>query len=145
METTNQLSKTDEAQVISYDEVNTVDTDKYIEYCSFKPTSINEKRMLYATLKRCTGLLEEKVDTILNLKNVYFKTFFSKKENTDKVRVILFDDQGNSYVTGSFFVLNDLRNIINIFGEPSTWDEPVMVKVTKVKVEKGEAFSLELA
>ena len=42
-------------------------------------------------------------------------------------RIILFAADGTTYACVSFGVLSSLKNILNIFGSPATWDEPLTV------------------
>lgn len=135
---------TTEAEVVNFNEQPGDSQSNYIEYCSVKATSFAEKKLLYNSLKSCTDLLDNIKGEVLNLKNIYFKTFYSRKDKKDKARVILITDDGKSYVTGSFYVLRDLQQLFTFFGEPSTWTEPLKVKVTTRPVEKGNALQLEL-
>ena len=49
---------------------------------------------------------------------------------TSKYRIILFDDEGKTYATGSYGIYNALLMIFDIFGEPSK-EHPIKVRVSK--------------
>lgn len=61
---------------------------------------------------------------------------------TSKYRIILFDDEGKTYATGSYGIYNALAMIFEIFGEPSK-EHPIKVKVSKKATSNGH-FTLTL-
>ena len=65
-------------------------------------------------------------------------------ETTVAVRTVLIDKDGKSYQAVSKGVYNSIKQIINIFGEPSTWDDPLTVEVKQVKVKRGSMLTLNI-
>lgn len=57
---------------------------------------------------------------------------------TSKYRIILFDDEGKTYATGSYGIYNALLMIFDIFGEPSK-EHPIKVKVSKKATANGHS------
>lgn len=57
---------------------------------------------------------------------------------TSKYRIILFDDEGKTYATGSYGIYNALTMIFEIFGEPSK-EHPIKVKVSKKATSNGHS------
>lgn len=57
---------------------------------------------------------------------------------TSKYRIILFDDEGKTYATGSYGIYNALNMIFEIFGEPSK-EHPIKVKVSKKATSNGHS------
>ncbi len=66
-------------------------------------------------------------------------------EIEDKPRTVLIDTNGESYIAGvSVGVFNSVREILRIFGEPSTWEEPLTVMPVTVRTPKGNMLALEI-
>ena len=65
-------------------------------------------------------------------------------ETTVAVRTVLIDKDGKSYQAVSKGVYNSIKQIINIFGEPSTWEDPLTVEVKQVKVKRGFMLTLNI-
>ena len=65
-------------------------------------------------------------------------------ETTVAVRTVLIDKDGKSYQAVSKGVYNSIKQIINIFGEPSTWEDPLTVEVKQVKVKRGSMLTLNI-
>ena len=57
---------------------------------------------------------------------------------TSKYRIIIFDDEGKTYATGSYGIYNALTMIFEIFGEPSK-EHPIKVKVSKKATSNGHS------
>ena len=57
---------------------------------------------------------------------------------TSKYRIIIFDDEGKTYATGSYGIYNALLMIFDIFGEPND-KHPIKVKVSKKATANGHS------
>ena len=57
---------------------------------------------------------------------------------TSKYRIIIFDNEGKTYATGSYGIYNALLMIFDIFGEPSL-EHPIKVKVSKKATANGHS------
>ena len=57
---------------------------------------------------------------------------------TSKYRIIIFDEEGKTYATGSYGIYNALTMIFEIFGEPSK-EHPIKVKVSKKATANGHS------
>ena len=62
---------------------------------------------------------------------------------TTKYRIIIFDDEGKTYATGSYGIYQALDMIIGIFGEPSD-ERPIKVKVDKRATKQAGHSTLTL-
>lgn len=132
------------AEVAKFEDVNktvahpeTINNFSEVEYCSIKGETKAEKIKVYNALKKCDELLLNHVGETIELQAIYFKTFFSRKQQKPVARVIIFAKDGKTYVTGSFNVLRDLQNISQIFGDPTTWTEPIKVEIQQLNGKDG--------
>ena len=124
-----------------------VDSDK--TYCSIVCKTKEEKKNLFNALEQADALLNDVVGTEINLTNVYIHKYEKLNEETGevepKVRIILFDENGASYATGSFGIFNIIGRILEVFGTPDTWSEPLKVRVVKKDIQNNrKMLSLEL-
>ena len=117
-------------------------------YCSIKGDNFDEKKMLLNKLENCDYLLMDCIGQEINLKNVYIEKIVKEKkdknnnyiynengelEYTTKYRTIIFDDEGKAYATGSYGIYNKLNNLVKVFGTPDVWNEPIKIKIVKLK------------
>lgn len=87
--------------------------------------------------------IEENLDTMLNLTNfIVTPVDFVGDDGIVETapRVILIDDKGTAYHATSIGLLTALKNIVSVLGEPSSWPNPVAIKVVREKGNKGFHF-----
>lgn len=99
-----------------------------------------DKKNLFNALESCDLLLNDCVDTEIELKDIYVEAREVKDENGNfktKYRTILFDSKGQTYATGSYGIFNILKKIIAIYGKP-TWNPAIKVKVAKRPIGNGK-------
>ena len=118
-------------------------------YCSKIVESETEKKELFNALESCDALLNDCVGQEIEIQDIYIE----EKQVADvetgeikiKYRTILFDKSGQTYATGSYGIYNILKKIVSIYGLPTTWKNPLKVKVTKRVIGNGkQSLSLTL-
>lgn len=111
-------------------------------YCSKVAESEQDKKDLFNALESCDALLNDCVGQEINIKDVYVEEKQVLDDETGelktKYRTILFDENGQTYATGSYGIYNTLRKIIQIYGLPETWTESLKVKVSKKPIGNGK-------
>lgn len=111
-------------------------------YCSIVAESEESKKQLFNALETCDALLNDCVGQEIAIKDIYVE----EREITDdetgevkpKYRTILFDENGQTYATGSYGIFNIVKKIVSIYGLPTTWENPVKVKVSKRPIGNGK-------
>lgn len=111
-------------------------------YCSKVAKTENEKKELFNALESCDALLNDCVGQEINIKDMYIEEKQVLDEETEelktKYRTILFDENGQTYATGSYGIYNVLKKIVQIYGLPTSWEKPLKVKVAKRPIRKGK-------
>lgn len=110
-------------------------------YCSMDVKTAEDRKKLYNLLGNCDYRLSDKLDTEIYLKDVLVQKFTNVDDETgaveEKYRVILVDKDGKTYASGSKGLYRSLGQLLAIMGEPSTWSEPIKIKVVQVDVKNG--------
>lgn len=111
-------------------------------YCSIVANTEESKKQLFNALETCDALLNECVGQEIELKDIYVEERQVFDEETgevkNKYRTILFDENGQTYATGSYGIYNIIRKIISIYGYPTDWKNPLKVKVSKRPIGNGK-------
>ena len=111
-------------------------------YCSKIAESEKEKKELFNALESCDALLNDCVGQEIKIKDMYVeeKQIIDDEsgEIKTKYRTILFDENGQTYATGSYGIYNVLKKIVQIYGLPETWEKPLKVKVAKRPIGNGK-------
>lgn len=64
-------------------------------------------------------------------------------KRTQAIRVVLFDDKGESYQAVSTGIYNAVKKLMMIYGAP-TWEDPITVEVKQVSLGKNQMLTLNV-
>ena len=111
-------------------------------YCSIKDDgSMASKAAIFNTVNSPDRKLSEYIGEVISLRNIVAHPIALLDENTgemiEALRVVLVDDKGVSYEAVSNGVANAVSRILQIFGQPDTWAEPVKVKAVQKQTRNG--------
>lgn len=111
-------------------------------YCSKVAETEKEKKELFNALESCDALLNDCVGQEINIKDIYVEEKQVMDDETGEIktkyRTILFDENGQTYATGSYGIYNILKKIVQIYGLPESWEKPLKVKVAKRPIGNGK-------
>lgn len=111
-------------------------------YCSIVAETEESKKQLFNALETCDALLNDCVGQEIEIKDIYVEEREIIDEETGeakpKYRTILFDANGQTYATGSYGIFNIVKKIVSIYGLPTSWENPVKVKVSKRPIGNGK-------
>ena len=111
-------------------------------YCSKVAETEKEKKELFNALESCDALLNDCVGQEIKIKDMYVEEKQVIDDETGEVktkfRTILFDENGQTYATGSYGIYNVLKKIVQIYGLPESWEKPLKVKVAKRPIGNGK-------
>ena len=111
-------------------------------YCSKVAETETEKKELFNALESCDALLNDCVGQEIDIKDIYVEEKQVADSETGelktKYRTILFDENGQTYATGSYGIYNILKKIVQIYGLPENWEKPLKVKVAKRPIGNGK-------
>lgn len=123
-------------------------------FTSIDTTTAAGAKTLYKITNRPDHNISEFINKEIRVKDIYVDVnpHMNKDKDSenfgvmeDKPRTVLIDDKGESYIAGvSIGVFQAVREIIRIFGHPSTWAEPITVVPVIVKTPKGNMISLDI-
>ena len=111
-------------------------------YCSKIAESEKEKKELFNALESCDALLNDCVGQEIKIKDIYVEEKQVMDDESGEIktkyRTILFDENGQTYATGSYGIYNILKKIVQIYGLPESWEKPLVVKVAKRPIGNGK-------
>ena len=111
-------------------------------YCSKVAETEKEKKELFNALESCDALLNDCVGQEIKIKDIYVEEKQVMDDESGEIktkyRTILFDENGQTYATGSYGIYNILKKIVQIYGLPESWEKPLLVKVAKRPIGNGK-------
>lgn len=112
-------------------------------YTSIRAIDAESKKVIFNAINSAEKL-KENIGKELALTNVIVQPTMGENEDTGEVeeylRTNLICDDGTAYAAGSTGIVTALHNLFNVYGEPDTWDEPLVIKVVEKKSNRGRNF-----
>lgn len=105
--------------------------------------SRQDKIRLLNALDTADGKLVDMIGKIINVKGIYAETHYSQKKQKQVCRVLILADDGKSYASGSFVMLNSLTNIVSVLGVPSP-DNPLTIEIIEQPMQNGNALKAKV-
>lgn len=121
---------------------NTVLTDlnNAESYCSIKGDSREAFVAMYNAINSPDHKLSDFVGKKLNIKDISIERVENMNEETGEMaanaRVVLIDENGESYTCVSSGIYSAIKKLVAVFGEP-TWEPALSVEVQNLSTKKG--------
>lgn len=117
-------------------------------FCSFDTSTVEGKKRVFRAMSNPDVRLKSMINKQIRVVDVFAKATTLTNEDTGEVRdgvtVVFFDDLGVSYASTSTGVANATRAMLEIYGEPANWTEPVTIMPKEVSVKKGNMLTFEI-
>lgn len=118
-------------------------------YFSGSLDTVADKKAFYNATQNPDEQLKDHINETIDLVNIYVAPveLDSQEEPGAKViapRIVLFDADGTSYTCCSTGIYNSVRNIVQTFGEPKEWDEPITVQVKQISRGTNNVLTLKI-
>lgn len=107
-------------------------------YCSIRDDGTMEsKARIFNSINSPDKRISDCIGETISLANIVAHPIQLIDENSgeliEAMRMVLVDDKGTSYEAVSTGIVNAVARILQIFGQPGNWSEPIKVK----PVQKG--------
>lgn len=119
-------------------------------YSSIKSDDFDTRKVVYNAINNADSLSDH-LGEDLTVKDILVQPVESENEKTGELeeylRTTFILEDGTALSAGSDGVATAVRNMLYTIGEPHTWPEPVVIRVTKkpsTKRKGYEFFSVEL-
>ena len=111
-------------------------------YCSLKDDgTAKSKGRIFNAINSPDKKLSDVIGETINLTNIVAHTIELIDEETGELiqalRVVLVDDKGVTYEAVSGGVANAISRLLQIYGQPETWIEPIKVKARQKATRNG--------
>lgn len=112
-------------------------------YATFEIETMQGKKRLFS-ITRNSESLKDHMNKAIKLSDIAFSTVTVTNEETGEqsaqLAVYLIDDKGNSYMSSSKGVCNSAIELLNVFGAPVSWDEPISVVCKEKNTTRGNRY-----
>ena len=121
---------------------NTVlhDLNNAESYCSIKGDTREAKVAMYNAINSPDHKLSDFVGKKLNIKDISIERVENSSDETGEMvanaRVVLIDENGESYTCVSRGIYSAIKKLVSVFGEP-TWEPALPVEIQNLSTKKG--------
>ena len=121
---------------------NTVlnDLNNTESYCSIKGDSREALVAMYNAINSPDHKLSDFVGKKLNIKDISIERVENMNDETGDMvanaRVVLIDENGESYTCVSSGIYSAIKKLVAVFGEP-TWEPALPVEIQNLSTKKG--------
>lgn len=121
---------------------NTVlyDLNNAESYCSIKGDTREAKVAMYNAINSPDHKLSDFVGKKLNIKDISIERVENPSDETGEMvanaRVVLIDENGESYTCVSTGIYSAIKKLVAVFGEP-TWEPALPVEIQNLSTKKG--------
>lgn len=117
-------------------------------YCSLVAADNKARLTLYNAINQ-PEKLSEHINEVIDVLHIYMEIIPITNKVTEQIdkapRIVLIDATGKGYQAVSVGIYNAVIQMLNIFGEPDTWQGPHKVKVKHIPLQGGNhTMSLEV-
>lgn len=111
-------------------------------YCSLPDTgSMKDKAAIFNAVNSPDKRISDCIGETINLANIIAHPIQLVDENSGELmsamRMVLIDVNGKSYEAVSSGLVNAVQRILQIFGQPETWEKPIPVKPVQKSTRNG--------
>lgn len=107
-------------------------------YCSLVPKNEEQQINLFNSINSPQKKLKDMINLEISVRHVFAEEceYIDKEtgESMPGVRIVLIDENGESYSTSSRGIFNGLSKLFALFGTPEHWKKAVKLKIRQVSV-----------
>ena len=121
---------------------NTVlyDLNNAESYCSIKGDTREAKVAMYNAINSPDHKLSDFIGKKLNIKDISIERVENPSDETGEMvanaRVVLIDENGESYTCVSSGIYSAIKKLVAVFGEP-TWEPALPVEIQNLSTKQG--------
>lgn len=116
-------------------------------YCSVQGGDRKAKALVYNAMNNPTHRVGDCINKKLMIKDVLAEVIELENEETGELqqvpRVVLIDENGESYQAVSTGIFNAVKKAIAVFGAP-TWDEPLPIVIKQISLGKNQMLTFDI-
>ena len=139
------------AQTVEVDGVSLIAdlTNAQTAYCSLQTTDEKSKATLYNATNSTQERIGDHINEVITVRHLYVEAVQCTNRETGEIkwcpRVVLITDKGIGYQAVSQGVYSSIKKLIQIYGEPASWQAPIKLKVKQLTRGEYKILTLEIA
>ena len=118
-----------------------------VMFCTVNQDEPHSKALVFKAMNNPTHRIADYIGKTIKIKDIFVESVDIENEETGVVdtvpRIVIFDDNNETYEAVSRGLFNALQKLISVFGLP-TYDEPIAVEIKQKAVKKGIMLTFDI-
>ena len=118
-----------------------------VMFCSVNQDSEGSKALVFKAMNNPSNRVADFIGKRIKIKDIFVESVDIENEETGEIdtvpRIVIFDDNNQTYEAVSRGLFNALQKLISVFGLP-TYDEPIAVEIKQKAVKKGSMLTFDI-
>ena len=118
-----------------------------VMFCTVNQDEPKAKALVFKAMNNPSNRVADYIGKVIKIKDIFVESVDIENEETHEIdtvpRIVLFDDNNETYEAVSRGLFNALQKLISVFGLP-TYDEPIAVEIKQKAVKKGSMLTFDI-
>ena len=118
-----------------------------VMFCSVNQDAEGSKALVFKAMNNPSNRIADFIGKTIKIKDIFVESVDIENEETGEIdtvpRIVIFDDNNQTYEAVSRGLFNALQKLISVFGLP-TYDEPIAVEIKQKAVKKGSMLTFDI-
>ena len=118
-----------------------------VMFCSVNQDAEGSKALVFKAMNNPSNRVADFIGKRIKIKDIFVESVDIENEETGVIdtvpRIVIFDDNNETYEAVSRGLFNALQKLISVFGMP-TYDEPIEIEIKQKAVKKGSMLTFDI-
>ena len=118
-----------------------------VMFCTVNQDEPKAKALVFKAMNNPSNRVADYIGKVIKIKDIFVESVDIENEETGEIdtvpRIVIFDDNNQTYEAVSRGLFNALQKLISVFGLP-TYDEPIAVEIKQKAVKKGSMLTFDI-
>ena len=118
-----------------------------VMFCSVNQDQEGSKALVFKAINNPSNRIADFIGKRIKIKDIFVESVDIENEETGVIdtvpRIVIFDDNNETYEAVSRGLFNALQKLISVFGMP-TYDEPIEIEIKQKAVKKGSLLTFDI-
>ena len=118
-----------------------------VMFCTVNQDEPHSKALVFKAMNNPSNRVADFIGKRIKIKDIFVESVDIENEETHEIdtvpRIVIFDDNNETYEAVSRGLFNALQKLISVFGLP-TYEEPIEIEIKQKAVKKGSMLTFDI-
>ena len=118
-----------------------------VMFCTVNQDEPHSKALVFKAMNNPSNRIADFIGKRIKIKDIFIECVDIENEETGVIdtvpRIVIFDDNNETYEAVSRGLFNALQKLISVFGMP-TYEQPIEIEIKQKAVKKGSMLTFDI-